>query len=69
MEDREPIYLWIVKEKAKTALPFSGICRFLLNKCLILHYNNEFLLEKKKGRDLLETLLYNQHERHKAKWR
>lgn len=33
IEDRDPIYLWIVKEKAKTALPFSSICRqFVLLK-------------------------------------
>lgn len=46
MEDREPIYLWIVKEKTKTAFPFSGTCRFLLSK--ILRYNNEFWLKRKE---------------------
>lgn len=48
MEDREPVYWWIVKEKAKTALPFSVTCRFPQKRCLILHYYYAFWLEKKE---------------------
>lgn len=38
MEDREPIYLWIIKEKAKTPLPFSATCRFPQNSIIIMPF-------------------------------